>query len=57
MIYENKEVYFCKYCPNCTYFETDEQNEPCNTCLTYFYNQYSHKPILYEPKEKNNGPK
>ena len=46
-----KEVYFHQYCPTCKHLKTDEREEPCNECLTYPENTYSHKPINWEEKK------
>lgn len=47
-----KEVYFDQYCPTCVNCNLPATQEPCNDCLTYPTNQYSHKPIRYEENKK-----
>lgn len=44
----DKEVFYYKYCTKCKHFKTPETEEPCNECLTYPSNEYSHKPIKFE---------
>lgn len=46
-----KEVYFDQYCISCKYSDLEEENDPCNICLAYPANEYSHKPVYWEPKE------
>ncbi len=46
-----KEVWFERYCMDCTHYLVDETDEPCNECLTNPMREYSHKPIKFEPKE------
>lgn len=48
---DKKEVFFDVYCPSCEHRKTNEQEEPCNECLTYFTNDNSHKPVNYKEKE------
>ena len=43
-----KEVYFDQYCKTCKYKKAKEDEEPCDECLTYPVNTYSHKPVNYE---------
>lgn len=47
-----KEVYFHKYCKTCKYEKIPEYEMPCNECLEYSSNLYSHKPINWKEKEK-----
>ena len=49
----DKEVYFDQYCPTCMNGNLPATQEPCNDCLTYPTNQYSHKPIRYEEDKKS----
>lgn len=46
-ISKTKEVYFDKYCKSCDHKNVDEKDEPCNTCLNYPINEYSHIPVNY----------
>lgn len=48
----HKEVYFNKYCKTCAYSESKESDDPCDECLATPMNEYSHKPVMYEKKEK-----
>ena len=48
---KDKEVYFDQYCEKCIHFKEDEGKDPCDECLTYPMNEYSHKPIKYEEKK------
>lgn len=50
-----KEVYFDKYCETCEYKKLKENEDPCDECLSYSANTYSHKPVNY--KEKTEGVK
>lgn len=45
-----KEVYFGEYCKKCKHNALKEEEEPCDECLRYPVNQYSHKPVKYEEK-------
>ena len=49
-----KEVYFGIYCKTCKYFDTDENSleSPCDDCLSYSSNLYSHKPVKFKEGEK-----
>lgn len=46
-ISKTKEVYFDKYCKLCDHKDVNEKDEPCNTCLYYPINEYSHIPVNY----------
>lgn len=46
----DKEVYFDEWCPKCKYHDTDESEDPCDTCLEYPSNVNSHKPIEFKEK-------
>ena len=48
----NKEVRFDQYCQNCKHHNKNEDEEPCDECLSNPTNLYSHKPINFEEKEK-----
>lgn len=43
-----KEVYFGLYCKTCEHYSKDQDQEPCNECLTEPMNQYSHKPVKWK---------
>lgn len=49
---EYKEVYFYQYCKDCKHEHLPMAEEPCNECLDNPTNQYSHKPVKFEKKEK-----
>lgn len=49
---KQKEVYFNIYCKSCKHEKLQEQDDICNACLTEGSNYYSHKPVMYEEKEK-----
>lgn len=46
-----KEVYFHEYCKTCRHEKTPESEMPCNECLDYPVNLYSHKPIRWKGKD------
>lgn len=50
---QKKIVYFESYCPKCQYEKVKETDDPCNRCLNYPVNNYSHRPVEF--KEKENG--
>lgn len=47
-----KFVEFNKYCTRCKHWKVSGTEEPCNECLTEPVNEYSHKPVKFEGKEK-----
>lgn len=47
-----KIVDFGSYCPHCQYWETNDTDEPCNSCLNEPSNTASHKPVKYEKVSK-----
>ena len=49
---EYKEVYFHEYCKTCKYEDTPEVEMPCNECLDYPVNLYSHKPVNWKEKDE-----
>lgn len=56
-MHEFKEVDFYRHCRCCIFFNAPENEDPCDTCLTYFANEYSHRPINFKKKEgdENDG--
>ena len=44
----NKEVYFYKYCKLCRYKDTDENQQPCDECLSEPVNINCHRPVKFE---------
>ena len=51
--YRDKEVYFNEYCKKCIYEDKEESEFPCSDCLEEPSNEYSHKPVKFVLKEKN----
>lgn len=49
----DKEVYFHKYCNLCKHKDVDESEDPCDECLEYFCNTYSHRPVNFEAADPN----
>lgn len=49
---EEKEVLFHLFCPKCEYWETDQNEEPCESCLDETTNYYSVKPVKYKEAAK-----
>lgn len=47
MIGDDKIVEYEKWCPNCVYFDLDEEQDPCNDCLGTPINADSHKPVNF----------
>ena len=47
-----KEVYFGQYCQLCRFETLDETEDPCRECLTNPVNLYSHKPVMFKPKDE-----
>ena len=47
---KTKEVYFNEYCKICKSADVPGDEEPCNECLEYPTNEYSHKPVNYKPQ-------
>ncbi len=47
-----KEVFFIRYCPKCKHKDVPETEDPCNECLTEPANEYSHKPVKFEDRER-----
>ena len=47
-----KEVYFDQYCSKCQYFKNKDYEKPCHDCLNEPVNTYSHKPVKFEEKVK-----
>lgn len=46
-----KEVRFDIYCKTCKHYEKAESEDPCWDCLGQGWNEDSHKPIRYDPKD------
>lgn len=43
-----KEVYYHMYCDKCKHKDIDEEDDPCNECLTEGAVINSHKPTKFE---------
>lgn len=50
-----KEVRFDEYCRKCINWDKSEADDPCFDCLDQTYNEDSHKPIYYKPKDGENN--
>lgn len=50
MEYVEKIVKFGDYCKTCKFFETPENDEPCEECLSHTVREHSEKPVKYEEK-------
>lgn len=48
---ETKFVDFRRYCKTCKHSKLREDQEPCDECLEYPVNEYSHKPVKWEAKK------
>lgn len=49
---DQKEVDYVTWCPKCKYIDIPDTDDPCNECLTYPTNLYSHKPVKFEEGKK-----
>ena len=49
---EEKIVRYDRYCKTCKYYNLNQAEEPCNTCLSNPTNGHSRKPIKYEKGNK-----
>ena len=47
-----KEVYYHQYCKSCKHKDLKNTEEPCDECLSEPTNNYSHKPIKWEERDK-----
>lgn len=50
MEFKFKEVYFDKYCEKCIHKDKKENEPPCDECMEYAVNEYSHKPVKFKEK-------
>lgn len=50
-----KEVKFWEYCGKCVHKDVKESDLPCDECLTYGINLYSHKPVNWRPAKGFEG--
>lgn len=48
-----KEVRFDLYCSKCLNETLSEHEDPCDECLAQGWNDESHKPIRFKPKEED----
>lgn len=51
MDYPYKFVNFEDYCGLCEHKDVDQNEDPCNECLTNPVNSHSHKPVNFKEKE------
>lgn len=49
---EEKEVLFHLFCPTCEYYESPQDEDPCESCLDAVTNYHSIKPINYKEAAK-----
>ena len=47
-----KIVNFVKYCKSCKYKELEENEEPCNSCLSVGARSYSERPIKWRDRKE-----
>ncbi len=47
---KTKFVDFDKYCKTCKHQKLKEEQPPCDECLEYATNEYSHRPVKWEAK-------
>jgi hypothetical protein len=47
-----KFVEYEKYCNQCKFKDTPDDEEPCDECLTISGRLYSHKPEKFEKEER-----
>ena len=52
MEYDYKIVRFDLYCNKCKYYKLNQDEEPCNECLTNPVSLHSQKPIKFEENDK-----
>lgn len=45
-----KQVYFGDYCKACRFESCPESEDPCDECLEYPVNLYSHRPVNWKGK-------
>lgn len=43
-----KEVYYDQYCSKCIYKDSPDDNDPCDECLTEYFQINSHKPCNFK---------
>lgn len=53
MDYRFKEVYFDNFCAKCVHKDNKESEPPCDECLNEPVNEYSHTPVKFIRKEKD----
>lgn len=53
MDYRFKEVYFDNFCAKCVHNDNKESEPPCDECLNEPVNEYSHTPVKFIRKEKD----
>lgn len=50
-----KEVYYWEYCKTCKHEKKAETEKPCCHCLDNPVNQYTNKPVDYDPVDRKKG--
>lgn len=45
-----KEVYFGDYCKSCKHEKKEENEHPCDACLSEPLNLHSNKPVFWKEK-------
>lgn len=51
MEYDYKEVRFDQYCDSCKFVKNEQEDTPCDECLSEPANLHSHKPVKYIEKD------
>lgn len=46
-----KEVYFDQFCKKCVHRKENEQDDPCNECLSEPGIAFSHRPRYFKEKK------
>ena len=47
-----KEVFFNIWCKKCEHFGKKEDEEPCDDCLNFGFNEDSHQPLYWKDKDE-----
>ena len=50
-----KMIFFEKWCTRCKHEAVNENEEPCESCISSPVNENSRKPIKFEEKENKHG--
>ena len=49
---QEREVRFDLYCKTCKYWESPQEEEPCDSCLSEPFNYDTDRPVNWKKKEK-----